>query len=193
MYVYALGILSLMNDLILIASSILYLFSTWEKTYSPQWKNLTLKEWSTNTQTNNDNNHVTKKLAGLRAKDNATEADLRLVQRVIKRYFVVGLTNKMEESIERFNTVLGINDDHYRYKSCMSYFNNNSTKKSSAAASAGKENSNPHPKPTKEEYELLANMNVLDIKLYNFVTKLFDEQKEIVDTYQKSITSWNGW
>ena len=170
----------------------LSLFSTWEKTYSPQWKNLTLKEWSTDTQTINDNNHVVKKLAGIGGKDNATEADLRLVQRVIKRYFVVGLTNRMEESIQRFNTVLGINDDHYRYKSCMSYFSNsnNSTKKS---ASAGKENYNPHPKPTQEEYELLANMNILDIKLYNFVEKLFDEQKEIVDKYQKSITSWNGW
>ena len=96
----------------------------------------------------------------------------------------------MEESIQRFNTVLGINHDHHRYKSCMSYFNTNSTKKS---ASAGKENYNPHPKPTQEEYELLANMNILDIKLYDFVTKLFDEQKEIVDAYQKSITSWNGW
>ena len=74
----------------------------------------------------------------------------------------------------------------------MSYFNNNSTK-SAAAASAGKENSNPHPKPTTEEYELLANMNTLDIKLYDFVTMLFDEQKEIVDKYRKSITTWNGW
>ena len=171
----------------------LFSVSTWEKTYSPQWKNLTLKEWSTNIQTNNDNNHVTKKLAGLRAKDTATEADLRLVQRVIRHYFVVGLTNRMEESIERFNTVLGINEDHYRYKTCMSHFSNKNNSTKSAAASAGKENYNPHPKPTQEEYELLANMNVLDIKLYDFVTKLFDEQNEIVEKYQKSITSWNGW
>jgi len=132
-------------------------------------------------------------LAGIRAKDNATEADLRLVQRVIRRYFVVGLTNRMEESIERFNTALGINHDHYRYKTCMSYFNKNSTKSSAAASAVGKENYNPHPKPTKEEYELLANMNTLDIKLYDFVTKLFYEQKEAVEEYQKSITSWNGW
>ena len=99
----------------------------------------------------------------------------------------------MEESIQRFNTVLGINHDHYRYKTCMSYFSNKNNSTKSAAASAGKENSNPHPKPTKEEYELLANMNVLDIKLYDFFIKLFDEQKEAVKEYQKSITSWNGW
>jgi len=172
----------------------LYLFSTWEKTYSPQWKNLTLKEWITNTQTNNDNNHVVRRLAGLRPKDNATEADLRLVQRVVRRYFVVGLTNRMEESIHRFHTVLGINHDHYRYKTCMSYFSNdNNSTKSAAASSAGRENYNPHPKPTQEEYELLANTNTLDIKLYDFVSKLFDEQKEAVKEYKKSISSWNGW
>ena len=79
---------------------------------------------------------MVKKLAGKKANEEATEEDLRFAMRTIKQRFIVGLTNEMEESINRFNVVMGINDSHWRHRTCMKHFFGNGEEKS---------NSNEHP------------------------------------------------
>lgn len=68
------------------------------------------------------------------------ERDGREAKRTLRKRFVVGLTDEMEESIRRFNVVMGID---YAISSredkveCMdTYFGGDQDKK---------ENSNPHP------------------------------------------------
>lgn len=51
---------------------------------------------------------MVKKMAGLGWNETATEDDLRVAMRTIKKRFVVGLTDQMEESILRFNIIMGI-------------------------------------------------------------------------------------
>ena len=89
---------------------------------------------------NIDNNHMVKKLAGKGPyKDEATELDLLRAKNTIHQRMIVGLMTDMEESFNRFNKVLNINEDtDERYKLCMDlYFGGNVAKK---------KNSNSHPK-----------------------------------------------
>lgn len=93
----------------------------WERTYQPEWKSISLLEWATNH--NHDNNHYVKKLANKTQIDTATETDLEYAKHTIKSYFIVGLTNQMKESTRRFNVILGIDDVHdKRHAKCMKDF-----------------------------------------------------------------------
>lgn len=87
---------------------------------------------------NIDNNHMVKKLAGKVQKDLATELDFQRAKETIRKYFIVGLMNEMEESFNRFNTVMNINaDTNDRYEHCMDVYFGDRAKKS---------NTNKHPK-----------------------------------------------
>lgn len=94
-----------------------------------------LKYWAENVS--DENNHLVKILARLRPDAEVTEADLRVAQRTVSQRFVVGLMNQMEESIHRFNIVLGIDEMDEGNAECMDEFFGHGMKKS---------NSNSHPK-----------------------------------------------
>lgn len=69
-----------------------------------------------------DNNHMVKKLAGLGVDDRATEEDLRMAMRTLRKRFVVGLTDRMEESIHRFNVVMTIDEMEEDNRRCLDNF-----------------------------------------------------------------------
>lgn len=152
--------------------------ATWEKTYRPDWKDIDILTW---VQSNNmDNDHMVKKLAGKLQRDDATEVDLFLAKRTAKARFVVGLMTEMEESIHRFNTVIGIDESEKRSERCLGLYFGKGPKKT---------NSNSHAKVEKDSpaYRLLAEKNSLDIQLYEYVLELFEEQKEIIESYSNSV------
>ena len=92
-------------------------------------------EWVQNH--NSDKNLLVKELAA-KTHGDTTEEDLKLAKETLKKRFVVGLMNEMEESIHRFNNVMGIDEeDNAKNTKCMkSYF----------GTRVRKENSNAHPK-----------------------------------------------
>ena len=49
-----------------------------------------------------------------------------------------------------------------------------------------KMNSNSHPEITegKQVFKIIAKHNDLDMQLYSYILKLFDEQKQVIDSYQ---------
>ena len=100
---------------------------------------MSLLDWAKDD--NIDNNHYVKKLAGKRQNHDATEEDLELAKNTIQSYFVVGLMDKMEASIRRFNVVMGIDheSDKKLAKCIKEYFPGNE-------AEEKKTNANPHPK-----------------------------------------------
>ncbi|KAL7529500.1 hypothetical protein ACHAXR_004756 [Thalassiosira sp. AJA248-18] len=152
--------------------------ATWENTYRPEWKDMDILDWVK--KHNMDNDHMVKKLAGKIQRDKATEEDLRMAMRTIKQRFVVGLMSEMEESIHRFNIVLGIDESEEKNELVMDKYFGNAVKKT---------NSNSHPKVEKGSpaWDLLAEQNALDIRLYEYILGLFEEQKEIVDSYRTSL------
>jgi len=154
--------------------------ATWEQQYRPQWKNIDILEFAK--RRNSDNNHMVKKLAGLEVNQTATEDDMRMAMRTIRKRFIVGLMDKMEESIHRFNAVMGINESVEDNRQCMDHFFHH-------ALGAKKHNSDSHPHvdPGSAAWNALAKRNQLDIRLYEFVLELYDEQREIIDIYTSSI------
>ena len=111
------------------------IFRDWERTYQPNWKKLSVKQWAS--KVNNDNNFMVKKLAGKKMNAQVSELDLDIAMRTIKERFYVGIMGEMEESIKRFNIVMGIDETEGTTIKCMEeYFGHGVEKK----------NSNSHPK-----------------------------------------------
>jgi len=143
----------------------------WEKGYAPHWKNMNLAYWAK--EINNDNDHMVKKMAG---KSNVSDEDLKSAIRTVKQRFIVGRMDKMEESIRRFNIVMGVDESEIKSSKCQDQF---------FGHDAERKNTNSHPKVEEESsaWRILAKNNALDIRLYRSILDIFDEQKDILESY----------
>ena len=140
-------------------------YSTWENTYRPEWKDLTVMDWARGNEVqkggNFDNEHYVKTLAGKGQMDIVTVADLELAKRTVKSYIIVGLMNEMQETVRRFNIVLGIDTEHGgRNARCRGEFFPREQPKTEEETSEEnnwkfKTNSNSHPKVRAKEHQLL--------------------------------------
>ena len=156
-----------------LVSKFFYLqIATWESTYRPDWKGMDPLVWAQ--RENSDNNHHVKRLAGKVQRDTATEEDLILAMNTVRERIIVGLMDDMKESFRRFRKVVGIKGSEMASPWCYGV----------------KSNSNSHPKVERGSpaWELLAEQNALDIRLYEYVVQLFDEQKDIIDSYPTKIS-----
>ncbi|KAL7525132.1 hypothetical protein ACHAWF_001226, partial [Thalassiosira exigua] len=151
--------------------------ATWERTYRPEWKDMDPLIWVK--MHNRDNDHMVKKLAGKIQRDKATREDLEKAKATVREYFVVGLMSEMQESVRRFDVVMGIDGEDERNRGCLDqYFKKGK-----------KTNSNPHPEIREDHpaYRLLAEQNELDIEFYEYVVQLFEEQKATIDAHAKEV------
>jgi len=168
--------------------------ATWERTYRPEWQGMSILEWAA--KYNADENFIVKKIAGKKLSEVADITDLVTAKEIIRRHFIVGLMNEMEESLRRFNIFLGLDYSGEQGQICKEQFfgsSNNELEVSSdvgahKGTSAGpndNKNSNPHPKVAEgsREYNILAERNALDMILFNFITLLYAEQKSLIDSY----------
>ncbi|KAL7462716.1 hypothetical protein ACHAXS_003089 [Conticribra weissflogii] len=95
--------------------------ATWERTYRPEWKDITLLEWAE--KVNGDENFLVKKIVGKKLNQKVDLGDLIVAREIVDKTFVVGLMEDMEESVRRFNKVLGIDDEgDERNRVCMEEF-----------------------------------------------------------------------
>jgi len=152
---------------------------SWEQQYRPQWKRITVETFARDKNT--DNNYMVKKLAGVGVGGTVTELHLRNAMRTIRKRFVVGLMDQMDESIHRFNILMGINELDEENQQCMKHFFND-------FLGSRKVTSNSHPKVVEGSpaWNILAETNALDIRLYKFIVNLFAEQKETIEAYASS-------
>ncbi|KAL7542548.1 hypothetical protein ACHAWF_007201 [Thalassiosira exigua] len=168
--------------------------ATWERTYRSEWAGMPIMEWAT--KHNQDENFMVKKIAGKKLADTVDIGDLVMAKEIIRKRFVVGLMNDMEESIRRFSIMLGVNDKDERGQKCMQqYFSSGDKEQAKANDGVSDEakknaandnmNSNPHPKVLEgsPEYALLAERNSLDMILFNYITLLYEEQKKMIEAH----------
>ncbi|KAL7549028.1 hypothetical protein ACHAWF_015488 [Thalassiosira exigua] len=151
--------------------------ATWERSYHPQWRARNLLEWAENVNTEKD--IAVKTLANLHKNSEVSEADLRTAVSTARQLLVIGLMDRMEESIRRFNVFMGIDGSDEVDRRCIDeYFGHGQRK----------DNSNAHPAvgPDDPAYQILARDNAYDIRLYEILVNLFDRQGEVVDAYVRS-------
>ena len=157
---------------------------------------------------NDEENHIVKSLSGLGVRDVVSESDYRVAERTVRTRFFVGLMNQMEESIHRFNVVMGIDESKKINRECMDKFFGHGELKS---------NANPHPKVSQilagvqyilndthrssslhtpiqvdesdPAWQALAERNVYDVRLYEeVVIKVFDEQRKFFKSHAKKLS-----
>jgi len=167
--------------------------ATWERTYRPEWANMTVLEWANLDHAEED--YMVHKLTGKKFGDKVDETDLIIAKELVRQRFVVGLMGKMNESIRRFNIVLGVDAESERSQQCMEEFglvdappveqNGESTSDEVKTHATDKKNSNKHPKfeEGSPEYDIIAGRNPLDMLLYKYIESLFESQQEIIDSY----------
>lgn len=129
--------------------------ATWENTYRPEWKDLTLLEWATSH--NADENHMVKKILGKKLNDVAGLTDLIAAKEIVRHKFFVGKMDDMEESIKRFNIVMGVDNSADKTTQCLEeYFGKDEVAEVSDTSAelnendgrkaADNKNSHSHPK-----------------------------------------------
>ena len=98
--------------------------------------------------------------------------DIEIAKEVLRRKCLVGLMDRMEESIVRFHTYFGFGDEAALLCSQQTF----------ASKGSSKSNSHSHPKldEQSETYEILRVKNELDIRLYEYAKELFEEQGKLL-------------
>lgn len=91
--------------------------ATWERTYSPEWADMSVMEWAS--QDHFETDYMVHKLVGKSFGDEVDETDLIIAKELVRQRFIVGLISEMNESIRRFNIVLGVDENSARGHSCM--------------------------------------------------------------------------
>jgi len=178
--------------------------ATWERTYRPEWANMTVMEWAS--LPNSEVDYMVHKLVGKPFGEIVDETDLIIAKELVRQRFIVGLMGEMNESIRRFNVVLGVDEDSERSKNCMVEFGLVEEPKVETPAvtedgegtpeserrleedkdhATDKKNSNKHPKfeEGSPEYEAVGAKNRMDILLYKYIETLWEAQEEIIESY----------
>lgn len=171
--------------------------ATWEKTYRPEWADMTVMEWANLKHL--ESNYMVRKLVGKKFGDSVDEMDLIIAKELVRQRFIVGLMDEMVESIRRFNIVLGVDESSDRSQQCMEEFGliapedvtpaisavGDGSGEESKTHAAVKKNSNQHPKFVQgdPEFDAIAARNPLDMVLYSYILQLFEDQKLIIDSY----------
>jgi len=161
--------------------------ATWEPTYNTRWAEMSLEEWASRDR--GDNNWMVRNLIGKSDSHDLTYDDLEIAKGIIRNKFVVGLMEQFEESVHRFNLLLGIDESDPQNQQCVEQFLNNggdshSKRNSDKIAKKNAWNSYEHPEAARggPAWVSLAKIHMYDNLLYRFIAELFDEQQTLFQT-----------
>mmetsp|Transcript_21194 Transcript_21194/g.44389 ORF Transcript_21194/g.44389 Transcript_21194/m.44389 type:complete len:484 (-) Transcript_21194:133-1584(-) len=178
--------------------------ATWEPTYNPAYKKMTLAQYAMTT--GGENNYVVRKLVDKTYRDTICDEDLEKAKRIVKEKIIVGIMDEFEESVHRFNAVMGIDASNPENLACFDKYaaaEHEATKQERQDANrefakdqrqnAAKElratnipdgrNSNSHPEVSVKSpaWNSIVKNNLYDVRLYQYVRALFDEQKALFE------------
>ena len=149
------------------ASEFFYLQdATWETTYSPETKDWTVQHYAASNHAEHD--WVTRQLLGITWQE-LTDEDLEKAKYILEEKVLIGLIDRMEESVGRFNKYFGWQESPDKVPCAEDMLGHKSSTGS---------NSHAHRKiePGSDDWEALAAINRFDIQLYDFAVALFEEQ-----------------
>jgi hypothetical protein len=140
--------------------------ANWEKDYDPTLhQNMTLEAFA---NVKAHNNPMTRDLMGKDENERITPLDMKQVKAFLSTKVLVGLSERMSVSVQRFGHYLGWNtNENEKWKNC-----------SSNAIHHGS-NTNPHPRVEKQSaaWKALTEANKYDMELYKHAVELFRMQQ----------------
>merc|ERR1712151_785876 len=147
-------------------------YAEWEPSYIDEFKSMTLEEYAKSPYV--ENNFYTRVLSNT-MEGSLTDDHFAIATYNLKKKVVVGLLDKLGESIDRFEKLFNWN------------YNYNPTEQEKCregylekGANVGKTKYIPVPEEGTEKYELLAWQNQYDLKLYDVVLSMFEEQNMLI-------------
>mmetsp|Transcript_23955 Transcript_23955/g.49614 ORF Transcript_23955/g.49614 Transcript_23955/m.49614 type:complete len:568 (+) Transcript_23955:305-2008(+) len=176
--------------------------ATWEPTYNPAYQTMSLADYAR--QTGGENNYMVRKLVGKNYFASIEESDLEIAKKIVKEKMIVGIMDEFEESIHRFNAIMGVDENKPENLECFDKYaakeqkttlaerqdanrefakdqRQNTAKQLRKATDARNSNEHPDIEETSPAWEAIAKKNQFDMKLYQFVRAVFDEQKALFD------------
>lgn len=149
-------------------------YAHWEPTYSPQFKDWTLEMYATSDQI--ENNWMTRHLTKTYKAD-LTIAHLKSAKEVLQTKVLVGLINRLEESMDRFEAYFG-------WRFTLNPTEQESCREGLFTLGTNTNQNTNHkiqkPKPGSALYDLIMAENKYDMELYQFAVQLFEEQIELL-------------
>lgn len=147
--------------------------ATWEETYNPEFQKMTLLEFAQSELV--EDNWMVRRLSNtIRGKLN--EDHFKTSIDVIRRKFLVGTLKRLEESLERFEKFFG-----WKFRVNPPNQENCRTKLLSVGANKNVKKTKEESGPGSKIHELLSERNLYDLRLYEYVENLFDEQAQFVN------------
>mmetsp|Transcript_25301 Transcript_25301/g.42040 ORF Transcript_25301/g.42040 Transcript_25301/m.42040 type:complete len:326 (+) Transcript_25301:45-1022(+) len=140
--------------------------ATWEETYHPGWKDMTLNEYLKSPYAEND--WVTRNLVGKYAGELNVD-DLAKAKEIVSTRMLVGLLTEMDESVNRFGAAYGWNQLD-NWEACID------TSKSHHGSNKHK---HPEVDPKSETWQLLLATNPYDLQLYALAVAVFEQQRQL--------------
>merc|ERR1712151_604771 len=147
-------------------------YAEWEPSYIDEFKSMTLEEYAKSPYV--ENNFYTRVLSNT-MEGSITDDHFAIATYNLKKKVVVGLLDKLDESLGRFEAFFGwkYSFNPTEQEKCRQGYLTN-------GANTAKRKTINVPDVGSDQYELLAWQNQYDLKLYDTVIQLFNEQKYLV-------------
>ncbi len=176
--------------------------ATWEPTYNPAYQSMSLADYAR--QTGGENNYMVRKLVGKNYFSAIEESDLEIAKKIVKEKMIVGIMDEFEESIHRFNAIMGVDENKPENQECFEKYaakeqkstlaerqdanrefakdqRQNTAKQLRKATDARNSNEHPDIEEKSPAWDAIVKKNQFDMKLYQFVRAVFEEQKALFD------------
>ena len=150
--------------------------ATWEPTYNERWAEMTLDEWASRER--GENNWMVRQLIAKGPGEPLTTNDLEQAKEIIRTKFVVGLMDQFENSVHRFNILMGVNESDERNHQCIDEYTSSDKSASIDPKFKNTHNSYEHPDIVvgSPAWRSLQAINFYDVLLYRFIREQFREQ-----------------
>jgi len=146
--------------------------SSWEvgqDVYRPDLVDVSIEEFYQRKRGTQDNPILSALLNKDRVVETLTDEDLAKGKEILEQKVLIGLTNKMEASMNRFDTYFGWYDDENRPR-CRNLF---------IDRKVNSNNSYKRVEPGSQLWNEMAVIMDYDIKLYNYAVHLWHEQRKL--------------
>ena len=153
--------------------------ATWEPTYNERWQTMSLTEWASRER--GENNWMVRKLVGKDPTAPLTREDLETAKEIIRNKFLIGLMDRYNESVHRFNQFLGVDESSPRSQQCMAEFTEAKASNRRGKKNDGNSYEHPEAKEGSPAWKSLAEIHSLDVALFKFIRQEYGNQAHLYE------------